>query len=328
MIVPFEIRLLGTWTTQLAGQQPSARDAQCSKPEDAELIKDAMQRHKAAEEITKALKFDGIYALFFVVTLEAGRIKPADKATMKVVLEACPEITKYSIIVNKVTKKEMKRFDNPADAEQLRAGFTLLADDSNTPLRPMPEAENMYYYKQVPEYDDHDEEQDGPLVPEHDQKFVQFVEAAPAFKVHNEKVTPVNVESYKEVVQKVAKENAMIKQEIAQVKAKQTEEAERKKKQDAERDEKARNEAKEQRIEAERQKQAAVKEAVAREREEVNKEKKKRKGKRNKRNRKEKKKRNGKEKKKRKRDPSSPRSSSSSSSSNSSSNSSSSSSSA
>lgn len=59
-------------------------------------------KEQAAAAITEALKKDGDYRIFFVMTEESGRIRPADKATMKLVLDAAPDITDYSIIVNKV----------------------------------------------------------------------------------------------------------------------------------------------------------------------------------------------------------------------------------
>jgi len=69
-------------------------------------LEDVNLRKQAAQEISKALKRDGRYKIFFVVTLEAGRVRPADCATMKLVLDAAPEIGQnYAVILNKVSKK-------------------------------------------------------------------------------------------------------------------------------------------------------------------------------------------------------------------------------
>ncbi len=67
-------------------------------------------RQKAAQEIKKALTKAGNFKIFFVITLESGRIKPDDKKTMKFVLEAATEIKEnyYSIIINKMKKKSVR----------------------------------------------------------------------------------------------------------------------------------------------------------------------------------------------------------------------------
>ena len=66
-------------------------------------LSDVKLRKVAAEAITEALKQNGMYQIFFVVTLESGRVRPQDLATIKIVLEHAKEVTNYSIIVNKLT---------------------------------------------------------------------------------------------------------------------------------------------------------------------------------------------------------------------------------
>jgi len=69
-------------------------------------LEDNTYRKQAGEAISKLLKQGGICKIFFVVTEEAGRIRPQDTATMKVILDAAPEIgNRYGIIVNKLSKK-------------------------------------------------------------------------------------------------------------------------------------------------------------------------------------------------------------------------------
>ena len=72
-------------------------------------LSDVELRKAAAEAITEALKQNGMYQIFFVVTLEAGRVRPVDLTTIKIVLENAKDITNYSIIVNKLTKPEYKK---------------------------------------------------------------------------------------------------------------------------------------------------------------------------------------------------------------------------
>ena len=66
-------------------------------------LADIKLREKAAKAITEALKKDGRYQIFFVITLEAGRIRPEDMTTIKLVLESASDITHYSIIINKLS---------------------------------------------------------------------------------------------------------------------------------------------------------------------------------------------------------------------------------
>ena len=67
-------------------------------------LADINLRQKAATAITKALRKDGTYQIFFVITLEAGRIRPEDMTTIKLVLECSSDIEYYSIIINKLSK--------------------------------------------------------------------------------------------------------------------------------------------------------------------------------------------------------------------------------
>jgi GTP-binding protein EngB required for normal cell division len=71
-------------------------------------LDDISRKKQAAKEIEKALKQGGLSKLIFVVTLESGRVRPSDIATMNLVLESIEEKeredVKYGIIINKVTK--------------------------------------------------------------------------------------------------------------------------------------------------------------------------------------------------------------------------------
>ena len=61
-------------------------------------------RRDAAHAITAGLKKNGLYQIFFVVTLESGRLRATDLTTIKLVLEHVPDITSYSLIINKLSK--------------------------------------------------------------------------------------------------------------------------------------------------------------------------------------------------------------------------------
>ena len=80
-------------------------------------LADTRQREAEAKAITMALKQNGIYQIFFVVTLESGRVRPQDLATIKIVLENATDITYYSIIVNKLSKALHNTFCENGDKE-------------------------------------------------------------------------------------------------------------------------------------------------------------------------------------------------------------------
>lgn len=86
-------------------------------------LADVEMKKKASEAITSALKQNGFYRVFFVITLQSGRIHAADKATMKLILESAP-ITDYSVIVNRVPQEWFGEFSS--NKENLTKWLTLL----------------------------------------------------------------------------------------------------------------------------------------------------------------------------------------------------------
>lgn len=84
---------------------------------------DEKMKEQAAEAITKALKQNGFYRVFFVLTEESGRVRPADKTTMKLILSAAP-IDDYSVIVNKVEADWLEHMKN--HPEDLKKWITTL----------------------------------------------------------------------------------------------------------------------------------------------------------------------------------------------------------
>lgn len=71
-------------------------------------LADITLRKQAAAAITKALKQNGTYQVFFVITLEAGRLRTEDVLTIKLVLESSPALKYFSLIVNKLSERAYK----------------------------------------------------------------------------------------------------------------------------------------------------------------------------------------------------------------------------
>lgn len=65
----------------------------------------------AAQEITKALKLDGIYKVIFVVDGNGLRVSPEDLSTLRVVLNSLVEIQnlKYALVLNKCGRTAIER---------------------------------------------------------------------------------------------------------------------------------------------------------------------------------------------------------------------------
>merc|ERR1711916_329417 len=84
-------------------------------------LDDVNTRETAGREIATALRQNGTYRLIFVVTLEAGRVRSADIATMKIVLDAIdlPTEVPFGIIINKLSKKAMTKLARKRTGKRL-----------------------------------------------------------------------------------------------------------------------------------------------------------------------------------------------------------------
>ena len=114
-------------------------------------LDDVNKRKAAAEAITSALKKDGEYQVFFVVTLEAGRVKPADVATILLILNSAPEITQYGVIFNKLGKQVLRKLDRDGRMALLTQVTAQCAPGKPKPL-PIP-----FYLERINELDDEDD---------------------------------------------------------------------------------------------------------------------------------------------------------------------------
>lgn len=98
-------------------------------------LADLKIREKAAAEITRALKQCGVYQVFFVITLESGRVRPEDVTTIKLVLESAIDIKHFSLVINKLSSNAYNRlFQN--NAAQLKKLITELLVQINSEENP------------------------------------------------------------------------------------------------------------------------------------------------------------------------------------------------
>ena len=89
-------------------------------------LADIKMRQAAAKSITKALKQDGYYQIFFVVTLSAGRVRPEDLTPLWLVLLNAPSIKSFSIIINKLSPWEYDSFQKNSKNSRLFGPLELI----------------------------------------------------------------------------------------------------------------------------------------------------------------------------------------------------------
>jgi len=158
-------------------------------------LADVQLRKQAAAAITEALKKPGRFKIFFVVTLEAGRVRPADKTTINLVLESAP-ISSFAIIFNKVTKPVVKEFmHNPKkkDPSPLAAVMAeLWAGSTATP--------NCCYMEKM----DNLEDEDNALadLPAH---MTEFIATLPSIVIESCDVKDIQQEKFDEMADKFEK---------------------------------------------------------------------------------------------------------------------------
>ena len=82
-------------------------------------LEDQEMREKAGKAISEGLRKTGSYKVIFFVTEQNGRVIAQDATTMKLVLDAAPEIgDQYGVVINMVRNKIFKRIQNNPDEKQ------------------------------------------------------------------------------------------------------------------------------------------------------------------------------------------------------------------
>ena len=89
-------------------------------------LADIKMRQGAASAITEALKQNGNYQIFFVVTLSAGRLRLEDVTTIYLVILNAKDINKFSIIINKLSQKEYDGLQDKNEKSKLLAPLKVM----------------------------------------------------------------------------------------------------------------------------------------------------------------------------------------------------------
>eukprot|EP01105_Mastigella_eilhardi_P000290 TRINITY_DN1038_c1_g3_i7.p1 TRINITY_DN1038_c1_g3~~TRINITY_DN1038_c1_g3_i7.p1 ORF type:complete len:273 (-),score=80.87 TRINITY_DN1038_c1_g3_i7:330-1148(-) len=169
-------------------------------------LSDVKLRKQAAEEISNALSEGGLFKVFFVMTIESGRIRPDDKTTMKLVHDAAPAIgNAYSIIVNKIPCNTQRKL---ATDDDTRKEFlaSLLLD--------MPPTGHVAFLPKVEELEDADN-----VVFTFPPNVLQFINAAPVVDIPIESVKKIETDMYESMLGKLSEQLDQMKHDNATLRA-------------------------------------------------------------------------------------------------------------
>jgi GTP-binding protein EngB required for normal cell division len=178
---------------------------------------DLKYREKAAKEIEKLFRAVDRLKLIFVITLESGRIRPADLTTMKLVLDALgvEDLTnRFAIIVNKLSKRAIRELQNP----EYRAKLFECLNSGNPDIRR--QTQFIQILEARAELDDADN-----ILVEADPAIVDLIASMSPVQVIAEDVKPIDIsdmdaktQQFEEMVSKIMAANqaqveAMMKQQ-------------------------------------------------------------------------------------------------------------------
>jgi len=183
-------------------------------------LDDVKNRIAAAQEITKALQQNGNYRICFVLTLEAGRVRGSDIATLQIVLAAIqvPNIS-YGIIVNKVhPDTHAKIMANNGKNDFAAAILACLAPVGNTTRA----TEHVFFQPLIKDIDDQENKVPSQQVIS---GLIQFINSVPPTKIRKEDVKPVNPKNlngedvHSGFTEMLKQQNAILEQLAAMAKA-------------------------------------------------------------------------------------------------------------
>jgi len=178
-------------------------------------LSDIKLREKAAIEIKDALSSGGLFKIFFVITLEEGRIRPDDKTTMKLVLDSAPQIgSRYSIIINKLQEEILEIL---ADDGEKAAFLTLLNEE-------LPPTSAVFFNRYETTLSGKKN-----VIPQLSEGFFDFITSAPLIIIDPEQVASIRADQFEEIkrflseqIQKLQSENAEMRKAFEEQQRKYT----------------------------------------------------------------------------------------------------------
>ncbi|CAK0834507.1 unnamed protein product [Prorocentrum cordatum] len=155
-------------------------------------LADVALRKEAAESISRALGKGGKFRVIIVVLQQQGRVRPEDRTTMKLILDAIPEIgTQYTVVVNQCGIGAMKKFEENGEFRKTFLSYL---------FQGMPNPTDRVFFLPTVTVMDGAEDQIMPL-PEH---FSKFLDEAPYVELKPGQAKEVNSDTYDDALTKIA----------------------------------------------------------------------------------------------------------------------------
>lgn len=170
-------------------------------------LDDVETRKSAGDEIANALSGPGIIRLLFITTLEAGRVRPGDLTTLDLVLSAIRKTgvavsNRFSILINKCEPSVIKSLGDKMEFGKMVAQFAFVEECKHVGTLPLDGAAIG---------------EDNALLANFEQ-ILSFVKEAPSFTLEKEHVVQIDVKSYDERKEALAKEAMAIRRAMEEVK--------------------------------------------------------------------------------------------------------------
>lgn len=145
------------------------------------------QLGETAKKIEIALKQSGTYKIFFVITLEGGRLRPADIGTIDMIIESIDLPKKsYSVIINKLTKKDKNTLKKRMSTQQEATNENII----KTELRKKnPDVYIGYIDNEIALDDQLDDQDEESLT--FSKETLAFFKLAPAFSIQPNKIKKI-----------------------------------------------------------------------------------------------------------------------------------------
>lgn len=156
-------------------------------------LDDARIRDRAAKEISYAFRRGGKIKLIFVSTLEAGRLRSTDLATMRIIVEAIQSVgvdpaKQFSIIINKCEPEVLELLENKKNRAMLEVPLNSAAPAGRIAYMP---------------YRDYAAGKHNVLVTTDSNVYKEFLRTAPAFDMSRNKSFAINANGFELTVQRL-----------------------------------------------------------------------------------------------------------------------------
>ena len=174
-------------------------------------LADVRQKIEAGVAIRESLNLGGPHKILFFCKLDDGRVNMSDKTTMKLVHDAAKEIgSKFGVVVNKVSKKSLRKIKNqPGLEKQYRE---LICEG-------IPATSHVLF---LPIVEDLEEEEDALVSLDKLSGIQEFVEKVPTINLTPNMVEYIRVEEFDFVMQElkdIKSDNEKLKKDVANLKA-------------------------------------------------------------------------------------------------------------